>query len=128
MKGCLPEANIFLKKKLPLTFTKGHLDVFVEARSQNGKVDGYVKLFLKDLDVIRTKENFKGPKHWAIEVITAISNIILKNPEKNFVATKIPFQFESKFKIDTEEALHRAIQHGYEERLKPGIENKYDLE
>lgn len=124
----LPMANQFLKKKVPLTFVHGSADVFAEAKSENGVIDGYIKPFLNELNVIKTDEDFKGTKHWAIEVITAISNILLKNTEENSMATRIPFRFGKGVKVDTGEALEKALQHGYESELRPGLENKYDLQ
>lgn len=124
----LTTANPLLKQKVPLTFTTGSLDLFAEASSENGKVEGYVKPFLKNLDIVKTDENFKGPRHWAIEVITAITNIVLKDEKIDSMATRVPFKYEDSVKVDTGEALEKAIQHGFEEDLKPGVENKYDIE
>lgn len=126
----MTSANKFLKRKVPLTFTKGKLDVYAEAESKKGAVEGYVKPFLENIDVVKTDEKFKGPKHWAIEVVTALGNLILRASDKpKSVATKIPFSMDkSGVHVDSGEALTKAIQHGFEQKLKPGIENKYDLE
>lgn len=124
----LTKANQFLKRKLPLTFTKGKLDIYAEAESQNGKIEGYVKPFLKNLDVIKSEEDFKGPKHWLIEVATAVSNLILRARDPKSVATRIPFSMDKGgFHVDSGEALDKAIQHGFEQQLSPGIEDKYEL-
>lgn len=122
-------ANKFLKRKLPLTFTKGKLDLYAEAESTHGKMEGYVKPFLKNIDVIKSKENFKGPKHWLIEVVTALGNLILRASDTKTVATKIPFSMDKGgFHVDSGEALSKAIQHGFEQQLSPGVEDKYELE
>jgi hypothetical protein len=124
----LPMANQFLRKKVPLTFVHGSADVYAEAKSEGGIIDGYVKPFLNELNVIKTDENFKGTKHWAFEVVTAISNIMLKNTKENSMATRIPFRFGKGVEIDTGEAIQKTLQHGYESKLKPGIENKFDIQ
>lgn len=125
----LTTANQFLKRKVPLTFTKGKLDLYAEAESTNGKVEGYVKPFMKNIDVMKTQENFKGAKHWFIEVVTALGNLILRASDTKSVATKIPFSMDKGgVHVDSGEALSKAIQHGFEQQLSPGIEDKYELE
>lgn len=125
----LTVANKLLKSKLPLTFTKGKLDVYAEAKSQNGEIEGYVKPFMKNLDIMKASENFKGPKHWFIEVATALGNLILRESKTKSVATKIPFSMDkSGFHIDSGEALSKAIEHGFQQQLSPGVEDKYEIE
>jgi hypothetical protein len=125
----MTSANQFLKRKVPLTFTKGKLDLYAEAESTHGKIEGYVKPFLKNIDVIKTKENFKGPKHWFIEIVTAVGNLVLRASDTKSVATRIPFSMDkSGVHVDSGEALSKAIQHGFEQQLSPGVEDKYDLE
>lgn len=122
-------ANQFLKRKVPLTFTKGKLDLYAEAESKNGEIEGYIKPFLKNIDVMKTTENFKGPKHWIIEVVTALGNLILRASDTKSVATKIPFAMDKDgFHVDSGEALSKAIQHGFEQQLSPGIEDRYEIE
>lgn len=124
----LTAANHYLKHKLPLTFTKGKLDLYAEAESTHGKMEGYVKPFMKNLDVMKTNEHFKGPKHWFIEVVTALSNLILRTADTKTVATKIPFSMDkSGFHVDSGTALDKAIENGFEQKLKPGIEDKYEI-
>lgn len=125
----LTSANQFLKRKLPLTFTKGKLDLYAEAESTKGSIEGYVKPFMKNIDVMKTQEDFKGPKHWFIEVVTALGNLVLRASDTKSVATKIPFSMDKKgFHVDSGEALSKAIQHGFEQQLSPGVEDKYELE
>jgi hypothetical protein len=120
--------NELLKNKIPLTFTKGQLDLFAEIKSQKKQAVGYVKPFFHDLDVIKQDENFKGPRHVLIEVLGALGNLILRSPKKDSVATKIPFEYSpGNLKIDTGKALEKVIEHGFGQRLKPGIEHLYEL-
>lgn len=125
----LTAANQFLKRKVPLTFTRGKLDLYAEAASEDGEIQGYIKPFMKNLDIVKTDENFKGPKHWAIEIITALGNLILRASDTKSVATRIPFSKDAGgMKVDTSEAVGKALQHGFSQKISPGIENKYDLE
>lgn len=124
----LSSANRFLKKKVPMTFTKGVLDLYAEAKSEDGKIEGYVKPFAENVDMMRTNEDFKGPKHWIIELITATGNFILHAPDKKSVATRIPFEVEGKtVDVDKSQGILKAIQHGFQEKLEKGIEDKFKL-
>lgn len=123
----IPQLNYYLKRNLPVTFTKGKLDLYLEAKSENGKIDGYAKPFIKDLDVMANKEKFQGPKHWFMEVLTALGNLILRTSDTKTVATKIPFSFDKTFKMETGEALSKAIENGFQQKLSPGIEDQFDI-
>lgn len=124
----LRSANEFLKSKLPLTFTKGNLDVYAEVKSENGQIEGYVKPFLKNIDVIKGGERFTGPKHWFIEILAALGNLVLRTSDTKSVATRIPFSMDEKgFHIEKGEALSKAIEHGFERKLSPGVEDALEL-
>ncbi len=122
----LVDANPFLWKKFPLTFNKGQLDVYSEIKSQNGKMEGYAKPFFKELDIIKTNEEFKSAKHLFVEILTALSNLILRNKDKT-VATEFTFSFDKEFHLETNGIVKKAISNGFSEPLKPGIENKLNL-
>jgi hypothetical protein len=121
----LTTLNKILKEKIPLTFTRGELDLYLEAKSEDGKVVGYVKPFIKRLDVIKKNEDFKGAKHWIIEVITALGNIVVKNDEVS--ATRVPFVFDVKLKTDKGKAISEAFKHSFGEEISKGIENSISL-
>lgn len=125
----LTAANTFLRRKVPLTFTRGKLDIFAEAKSEDGITKGYVKPFVQNLDVIKSEENFKGAKHWLIEAFTALGNLFLRARDTKTVATIVPFTMSKAkgFKVDSEEAIGQAIEHGFDKKLQRGFENKYDL-
>lgn len=124
----LTALNELLKDKLPLTFTKGKMDLYAEAKSEDGKVEGYLKPFFKDLDFMGNERDFKGVKHWGIELGGALTNFILKNVSSDSAATKIPFSFHKQMQVDKGEALEKAIEHGFDEKLSPGIENKWEID
>ncbi len=119
----LPSMNRFLLNKVPLTFTKGTFDLYSEIKSEEGKIKGYVKPFVTNLDFIRTNENFKGPKHWLVEVGGAISNWILEAQRDKTVATKVPFTYDGKkFTVDSKKAVRNVIEHGFDQELSPGVD------
>ena len=121
--------NQFLKNKVPLTFTKGKLDLYAEAKSEGEKIEGYVKPFLGKVDVIKSEEDFKGPRHWIIELITAVGNLGLRSSDEKNVATKVPFVVKGdKIDIDKSEGIKQAMEHGLgKPELEKGIENEVQL-
>jgi hypothetical protein len=124
----LTEANSFLKRNVPLTFTKGTLDVYAEAISQKGNVDGYVKPFFRDIDVVSSQEHFPTIKRTFVEYITALANLVLRASDTKTVATKIPFtDHGGKFSIGKGEAIEKVLENGFQQQLTPGLENKYEL-
>jgi len=122
----LTTLNSFLKRHVPLTFTKGQLDLYVETHSANKKIQGYIKPFFKKVDIMKNEEHFKNVKHFGIEILTAISNLILRDTEKE-VATTIEFDYDGKLNIKKAKALKGALKNGFVEPLAPGIENRYHL-
>lgn len=122
----LTSLNRFLKQKVPLTFTKGKLDLYAEVKSEGGPIKGYIKPFVKDLDVIKSKENFKNTKHWLAEIISALGNVVMKSRET--MATKVPFTFDQTLKPDTDKTISKAVEHGFLQELNRGIENSINLD
>lgn len=125
----LKEMNRFLYRNVPLTFTKGNFDLYAEVKSEEGKIRGYVKPFIEDLDFIKRKENFKGPKHWLIEVAGAVGNWVLEAKRDKTVATKVPFSYDGKkFSVDTSKALSKVIEHGFDQELSPGVDGNLKMQ
>lgn len=119
--------NPVLKRKLPLTFTKGRLDLFAEAKNTNNIIKGYIKPFLKDVDVVANKEKFIGIKHFGIEILTALGNLILRDSKTKSVATYLDFTYDGTFHADADQGISKALEHGFERKLTPGIEDKYHM-
>ena len=122
----LTSLNRFLKQNVPLTFTKGKLDFYAEAVTDQTRIKGYFKPFIKSLDVIKTKEQFKDPKHWAIELVTALGNVVMKADQT--VATRVPFVFDKVLKPETGDAISTAFRHGFQQQLTRGIEHSIGFE
>lgn len=119
--------NPYFKKHLPLTFTKGTLDLYSEVQSKNGIVKGYVKPFIRELDVVANKEKFIGAKHFAFEMISALANLILRESKTKSVATKVDFSYDKKFNFSMREAISKSIKHGFQQQLSPGIDDQYQI-
>ncbi len=125
----LSSMNRFLLRKVPLTFTKGNFDLYAEVKSEEGKIKGYVKPFVEDLDFMKTNENFKGAKHWLIEVAGAVGNWILEAKRDRTIATKVPFTYDGKkFAVDTSKAVSNVIEHGFDQELSPGVDGNMTMQ
>ena len=120
--------NPVLKRKLPLTFTKGKLDLYAEVKNKDKNIQGYIKPFLKDVDVVANKEHFDGIKHFGIEILTAIGNLFLRDSDSKSVATYLDFNYDGNFNVNTSKGISKAIEHGFTQKLNPGIEDKYHIE
>lgn len=125
----LTAANPMLLRLVPLDFTSGHLDMYSEVLSQKGKMTGYVKTFFKKLKVIDRSQGFLGLKHFAVEVLTALSNAILRRSEDKVLAAKVPFrQVNGNLKVETGGAISSAIEHGFGTPMEKGLEESLKLE
>ncbi len=124
----MSNANAWLKRKLPLTFTSGKLDLYSEVRSEDGKIEGYVKPFLHKADIVATGESFAGLKHFAIEVSVATANLILRSARDKTLATKVLFSYEKgEFNINSGKAISEAFKNGFSEKIPEGIDDEISL-
>ena len=124
----LPNANGVLKKELPLTITSGTLDLYGEVISKNDRIEGYMKPFMHNADIIADKESFKGFKHAAFEVGTAAANLFFRTAKDRTVATKVKFSYDKDgFKINSLDAIAEAFKNGFSEKLPEGIDEEISL-
>ncbi len=125
----LVSMNQFLLNKVPLTFKKGNFDLYAEVKSEEGKIRGYVKPFIQDLEFMKTDENFKGAKHWLIELVSAVGNWVMEAKRSKTVATKVPFTFDGKnFSVNTSKAVGEVIEHGFDQELSPGVDSNLTMQ
>lgn len=124
----LTSLNPFLKRRVPLTFKTGQGDIYAEIKGEKGDVYGYVKPFVKNVEMMGDQGDFKGIKHWTLEVATAFSNFVLKSPRDKSVATKFNFSYEAgKFNWNLGEVLGKAFGHGFGEGLQPGLDDQFQM-
>lgn len=126
----LAAGNKSLAKLIPMNIKKGTLDIYSEVKSEDGKIYGYVKPFLNDVEFMGNKNEFKGGKHFFVELAGAVTDFVFQHSEKKSVATRVPFFYEKgKFGVEGGGALVDAVQHGLIENdpVDRGIEQKYRL-
>lgn len=123
-------ANPFLLDVVPLTFTQGKMDAYSEIKLENNEVHGYIKPFLRNVDVIASHEKFKSGTHIVIEAVSALSNILLKNrgPAKS-TAAQIEFSLvNEKFEMKVLKSFVTAIKHGYVEPLSEDFDHSVSVQ
>lgn len=126
----LTQANPFLYDLVPFTFTKGKMDAYSEIKIENNELHGYVKPFLRNVDIISSQEKWKGFKQGALESVSALANIILKNrgPAKS-TAAQIEFSYmNEKFDMKILKSFLTAIKHGYIEPLKEDFDHTVSVQ
>ena len=82
----------------PFSFESGSLTMLSEINSSNGKTSGYLKPFLKSVELVGDENDFKGFVHAGTEIAIATINLIFKNSKTEELATKVDFEYDSKSK------------------------------
>ncbi|UOF01794.1 DUF748 domain-containing protein [Bdellovibrio reynosensis] len=125
----LKAVNPLTEKYVPLSFRKGSLDLYAEVKGENNAVKGYLKPFMSDMEFVGDQKDFKGLKHFGIEVSSDLAKLIFSNKENKTLATKVDFNYE-KGKLDWSagDVMANALEHGYRQEIPAGLENKYRLE
>lgn len=120
--------NQTLRLYVPVDITRGETSLYGEVAAQNGRVEGYGKLFIRDGDIIAPGQDYLGVKHFFIEIATAFANWLLQNNETKKIAMKIPFQYDKNgLDIDASEAFWSAVENRSKD-LKPELENSVSLQ
>ena len=90
----LPELNDFFKAYANIDINKGTFSLFGEVAGRENKYVGYVKPVIKDLEVLGSEDRKDSFFNKIWEGIVELAGDILKNKEKEQVATKIPISGE----------------------------------
>lgn len=125
----LPQINKLLFAYGPVTFTKGSVSVYSEMATQQTRVDGYVKVFFKQLDVVAPAEVFDSFKHLFYEVLTALGNLLLRSSEKKEVAFRVPIEGPiTELSVSAKDAFFSALKNAFkEDKLQEGLEKSISL-
>lgn len=124
----LSKINPIAWRTLPISFKKGKLSVFSAVQSLNGKLRGYVKPFIKDMEAIGDKRDFKNVGQFFIEILSSVGNFILKNGKTDTVATRVNFHSENgKVVVDTAQAISTALDNAFGDPLPPSLDETLDL-
>jgi len=130
LKGLnLVEVNDFLKAYGNFDVQKGTFGVYTEAAAKDGKIIGYTKPIIKDLDVVewkQEKEDPLGEKVW--ESIIGFGGWIFKNKSEDQVATEIQFEGDLKDpNVDIWSILGGTLRNAFIEALNPSLEHTINI-
>lgn len=119
----LKELNDFLKAYANVDAEKGTLSVYSEVDAKDGRFKGYVKPILRDVEVLRWKDEQEGffGKLW--EGVVEVGKDILENDEKKQIATRVPLSGNIQNPdADIFQTVLYVLYNGFIEALKRGLE------
>lgn len=88
----LPPLNPLLRAEFGMDVEKGVFELIAEAESSGGGFKGYVKPFVKDLEMGPLGGRKKGPLKVLKEAAVGAVAAVLENPKTDAVAAKVPFE------------------------------------
>lgn len=125
----LTELNEFFSAYADFDVNKGSFGLYTEFAAKDGKFKGYVKPFLKDLDV-RGEEDKNDPwlrKTW--ESIVGTAGDILQNQKEDQVATKVPIEGSfSDPKPNILQAILQLLKNAFIEALMPSVDQQINID
>jgi hypothetical protein len=89
----LTSLNNLIEAKGKIDVEKGTLDMYSELEVKNGRIDGYVKPFIKGVKVLDWKKDVKkkgGILQAAKEAVVGLFVKAVENPKTKKIATKVP--------------------------------------
>ena len=124
----LPAMNDLLRAYGKLDVVKGTFSIYSEMKVQNGRIDGYVKPLVKDVDVYSSKQDKKKPvlKRLYEKVVGGLSHI-LENEPREEVATVVdisgPLEDPDASIWDT---VVRLVSNAFVKAILPGFEREFE--
>ncbi len=90
----LTSLNDFIKAQGKFDVEKGHLDLYSELKLMDGAIDGYMKPFVENLQVLDWKKDKEqgGILHAAKEAVIGLVGKVVENPKEDKIATTVPIQ------------------------------------
>jgi len=89
----LTSLNNFIEAKGKIDVERGALDMYSELEVKNGRIDGYVKPFIKGVKVLDWKKDVKkkgGILQAAKEAVVGLFVKAVENPKTKKIATRVP--------------------------------------
>jgi hypothetical protein len=124
----LVQLNDFIKAYSDVDVNKGEFELYAEMAAKKGYYKGYAKPVIKDLDVVgpQDKNDPFFNKLW--ENIVGAAGKILKNPKKDQIATRIPFEGSTNdIKASVWYTILDVLRNAFIEALSSSIENKISI-
>ena len=114
----LRKLNDFASAYGKFDFNAGHGDVVIEAEATNGRLNGYIKPLLRDVDVFDwqqdVQEKDKGFFRSVWEALVGATETVLKNQPKNQFATRVELSGSvHKQDVSAFEAFLQILRNGF---------------
>jgi len=120
--------NDFLKAYGNFDVNKGTFGLYAEMAAKDGKFKGYVKPFIKDLDVVGPQDKSDNFFNKVYEQIVGAAGVIFKNQKKDQVATKVDIEGDFKNpKINILDAVWEVLRNAFIQALIPSIDHEISL-
>jgi hypothetical protein len=120
--------NDFLKAYGNFDVNKGTFGLYTEIAAKNGKFKGYVKPFIKDLDVVGQPDKHDNFFNKVYEHIVGAAGAVFKNQKKDQVATKVDMEGDFKNpQINTLDAIWEVLRNAFIQALMPSIDHEISL-
>lgn len=118
----LPELNRYLRHYLAVEARDGRLSLYAEAKAKDGGFRGYVKPFVRDLDVLRLKDDRSVGEAIKGFFVKLVANVFENQPEQQ-LATRIEFSGEfDNPETSVWEAITTFMRNAFVQALQPGLE------
>jgi hypothetical protein len=125
----IKQLNDFLKAYANVDAEQGTLSVYTEIATSKGRFKGYVKPLVRDLRIIRWKDEREGFFRKVWEGMVEAATEVIENHKKEQIATRIPFS--GKLENPQADVLATALavlRNAFIEALKGGLEREISLE
>ena len=124
----LVELNEMLQAYGKVDVNKGTMSLYAEVATSNGEFTGYVKPVIKDLDVLGPEDKNDSFLHKIYEGLVGTVGVILTNPKKDQVATKV----ELKGKLDDVKsssiyAVIQLLRNAFIQALIPALDQEISI-
>ena len=127
MKVDLTALNDSLKSVANVEVSKGMFELVVEMAGKAGSFQGYIKPFFNDLD-FKTREDKKNniAAHLWEKIVSGVAWLV-KNKQRDQVATRIPFQGEfGDSQVGMWATIRNLFRHGFVRAFNPVVEGSID--
>lgn len=108
---------------------EGQFSVYSEVKVNKGELDGYVKPFVDNLDIVYYGTDKQKPLNLFWQALIGGSSKLIKNWNHDEIATKIPLKgtiSDPKFSLLA--SIGNIFYHSFFYKFRPEIENKFSLQ
>lgn len=124
----LTALNKFLKKHLTFDIHRGSIDIYGELKMTDGRFNGYIKPFIKNLKVLDVKKDIKkkgGVLNVVKKAVVGLFAKAVENPKTKKIATKVPIEGNIKnLKTDGWKTFVGVLRNAFVKAFRQGIDGE----